>query len=373
MAQDINRRLSQLNVRRRGFDSRLTLDGKNEVLAKAYASERYETRTTRPFTKYALGSMQEVGPAYTQVGLDDAERVGKQLKRGLLEKKIPVDFRLQGSVPLNVHIRGVSDVDLLTLHDGFVTVDQTGRKHLAGHYTYGGVDPLSEMRKLRSHSEVVLRDSYPAADIDKTGNKAIKISGGSLRRSIDVVPSHWHDTADYQQSSAEHDRGVNIYDKSAHDTLMNYPFKHIKLVDEMDVKTNSGTKKTIRLCKNVKSDAIGDGKSIALSSFDITGLMWHAEWWKMYIASFNDLALLGETQAHLDALCRDMQRARSLKVPDGSRFILDSAEKAQSLVTLSLEVDELTKQVAREQTKLSNLDTIPWDQVNKSLSEVVIP
>ena len=45
---------------------------------------------------------------YAEISIETALRVGSQLQQKL---SIPIERRLQGSVPLNVHIRGVSDVE----------------------------------------------------------------------------------------------------------------------------------------------------------------------------------------------------------------------------------------------------------------------
>lgn len=219
MASTIDDRLSRLNVRRRGLDRVQRLDeaSRVEVLAKALSMEDYQRRTSnRPHTRYALGAMQEVDAAYTRIGLEEAARVGRQLETGMSRAGIVVGFEIQGSVPLNVHIRGVSDVDLLTLDEGFFTYDPSGSRALAGWFRSPvAYTPLSALQRLRSEAESILRNAFPKANVDCTGSKAIKVSGGSLRRPVDVVPAHWHDTIAYQASGQRHDRGVKILDRSS--------------------------------------------------------------------------------------------------------------------------------------------------------------
>ena len=111
MPRDINTRLENLRIRRKGVDAarsgRVTASVADEVLRKSVIQESWQRRATeQPYTRYALGAMQAVDPAYTQKSHDEADRVAKQLRSGL---SIPIEMRLQGSVPLDVHIRGVSD------------------------------------------------------------------------------------------------------------------------------------------------------------------------------------------------------------------------------------------------------------------------
>lgn len=373
MARDINKRLSQLSSRRRGLDrvSELTMDSLAEVLAKRDITESYEQRSSKPYTKYALGAMQEVGPDYTRIGIEEATRVGKQLENGLRAHDIGVQFALQGSVPLNIHIRGVSDVDLLTLDNGFFTYDQGGAsQHL---YTNPvSYTPQDKLRDLRLKSEVVLTNAYPAANVDKSGSKAIKISGGSLRRAIDVVPSHWHNTTDYQTTGQQHDRGVKVYNKSDHSTFMNMPFRHIKIITDKDLATQYGLKKTIRLCKNVKADAEADGKKVAISSYEIASLMWHCNNANLAHSSYFELSLLAVTQQHLDYLARNAAFAMSLMTPDRTRKIIDNNDKMNGLVSLSVEIDDLAEEVAKEQaTLLTQPRTL--DEARERLKSSYIP
>jgi hypothetical protein len=374
MARDINKRLSQLNTRRRGLDrtSTLSMDAQIDILTKSLNTEAYQQRSNQPYTKYALGSMQEVGPDYTRIGLEEADRVGNQLQKGLERKQIYVAFELQGSVPLNVHIRGVSDVDLLTLETAFVTYDG-GARSQAGLYTPITYTIADKMRQLRSQAENVLSDAFPAAEVDKSGNKAIKISGGSLRRPVDVVPSHWHDTTDWQSSQQKHDRGVKIFDKGTSATFLNMPFRHIKLIHERDQLVQSGLRKTIRLCKNVKADAENDGKDITVSSYDIAGLMWHCDLSRLIVNPANELQLLMVTQQHLDFLSRNIEYAKSLAAPDGSRFLLDSAAKVNGLVALSTELDDLAIEVAKEQSVALQYKQPTWQDINETLRKSYVP
>ena len=154
--------------------------------------ETYENRAHGEATKYALGAMQEVGTRYTEISYEEGQRVINQIASGLGSIPLEASYEFQGSVPLNVHIRGVSDVDILVLHGEFVTLDWDGPA--AGTYTRLPNPPtvLEQMQYLRTQCENLLTKRYPTATVDTSGDKSISLSGGSLRRKIDIVPSHWH-------------------------------------------------------------------------------------------------------------------------------------------------------------------------------------
>jgi hypothetical protein len=368
MARNISQRLSQLQRRRRGTDSlhRLNEGQQAELLLKSFRTEDWQKRAREgSYTRYAVGAMEPVDATYTRVSLETAERVGKQLNAGLGAAGYSVEFRLQGSVPLDVHIRGVSDVDLLTLDTSFFTYHPLGLQAQAGNYSPTSRTSFEVLNSLRGMAEKILRGAYPAAEVDTSGSKAIMISGGSLARPVDVVASHWYNTAAYQASGQEHDRAVTILDKKAQQTLDNWPFMHIKRVHERDTLTLGGLKKAIRLCKNVKSDAEDDGTIIQLPSFDIAATMYHANLSALISIAGFELALLAETQRHLDFLTMNEDEAQKLVVPDGSRKIFDSRAKLNGLRSLSLEMDDLVREVAKEQDYLLALIAQPNLQASR--------
>lgn len=349
MARDINQRLQQLRTRRDG--SRGTaMDSATlgSIFKSAPPVELWESRGAgdQPNTRYALGAMQAVSDTYTRVSKDTADRVANQLKERLAKDGIDAEFKLQGSVPLDVHIKGVSDVDLLTLSNELFSYHPKGIKALRGDYTNPAThSSLEVLIELRSRVEFRLEEAFPAAKVDKAGAKAVKISGGSLARDVDVVPAHWSDTVQYQATGTASDRGTNILDKKAMTTIKNQPFRHIELIGARCDQSGGGLRKAIRLCKNVKADS---DRKVTLPSFDIASVMYHADLDALRYGRFYELSILAETQRHLDVLTCNHAMAQTLYVPDGSRLIFDTTEKLQGLNELSRDMDELLNAVHAE-------------------------
>jgi len=354
MAADIDKRLSQLRARRDGSDRyALDSDALSDYVAKLSGNvvqEGWEKRATaaNKNTSYAVGAMQSVGATYTRVSIETAERIGKQLMTRLAKESINVEFRLQGSVPLDVHIRRVSDVDLLTIDKDFLVFDPQGIVAMNGGYTSTPKNSLGVLQTLRKHIEVELPLAYPQATVDTSGAKAVKIHGGSLPRVVDVVPAHWYDTVTYQSMKQESDRGIYILDKKAGTSVTNFPFLHIKKISDRCNSVGGCLRKAIRLCKNVKADAESEGTSIALPSFDIAATMYHSDTAHLAVGMYFELAILVETQRFLDVLARNHEYAKTLSVPDESRKIFDINGKLGALNTLSIELDDLLRRVAAE-------------------------
>ncbi|MDP9412548.1 MAG: hypothetical protein M3Q08_00260 [Pseudomonadota bacterium] len=370
MSRNIEDRLARLRTRRKGTDrlERVATAARDEVLAKALVTEGWEKRSSKPHTRYALGAMEAVDAEGTKKSVDTAVRVGRQLEKGL---SMSVTFRLQGSVPLDVHIRGVSDVDLLTIDLRMLTYASAGP--LAGQYARTTLSSMGCLIQLRGEAEKLLKAAYPAATVDCSGGKCIALSGGSLERPVDVVPSHWFDTVAYQASRQEHDRGVTILNKKVPTTIDNLPFLHIKRVHDADATVLGGLKKAIRLTKNVKNDADDQTNACKLPSFDIAALLYHADRGALLAGYTHDLAILHETQRFLDWAWRNQAEAKLLRTPDGSRAILDTPAKFDGLLAISLEMDDLANRVAAEQVPVMGIGVLDQQRVRKILREASIP
>lgn len=356
MGKDVNRRLTDLKSRRRGSSSTIAMDSitANSILF----SEKFETRSGGQWAKYALGIMQEVDPTYTRNSVAEGERVKSQITNRISTE---VKFEYQGSVPLNVHIRGVSDIDILVLLSRYLTIDVTGaRANTADYTSWVGQSGIAQLAFLRGELESALKAAYPAADVDVTKDKAIALSGGSLSRKVDVVPSHWHDSSAYQISRNKKDREVKIYQKITGDTLLNRPFLHIDKINQKEAATRGGAKKIIRMLKNLKADS-DNPSMILVNSYEIAGLVFHFEEAQLSVPAYNELALVAVAKQQLTRIIDNKLWAMGLMTPDGIRRIIDSEDKFKSLKLLRDEVSELGKNLVMELTPrywTDDLDTL---------------
>lgn len=366
MARNFDSRLERLKSRRQGPSElqkgQMTRDGRFVPL-----EESYQKRGTKIASTYALGAMQQVDPEYTAKSYEEGDRVRNQLEKALAGE-IPVEFDYQGSVPLNIHIKGVSDIDLLLVRTVFVVIDKNGPRANTHYSPWTGDSGESLLSQLRSRAEQILVNAFPEANVDVAGSKAITISGGSLRREVDVIPSHWYDNAEYQQSLLKKDRGIFIYLKKENDRTLNYPFLHMHQIQSKDDVTLGNTKKIIRLLKTLVAD-YDEGAPIELSSYDIASLVWHFENAPLLVHNWNELALLWVTKANLDSMVANENQTKDLITPDGTRKIIDKEAKFLSLIRLRNEVNDLVVEVANE---LSGLNTYTEAEISKTLRESVI-
>jgi hypothetical protein len=346
VATDYSNRINRVNARRNNSGgTRLS-----ESLSFAQDSSRWDTvvknygdKTNSKSFQYALVSMQEVDAKYTQISYREAERVASQIDSGLSKLGKTVTVELQGSLPLNVHLRRVSDVDMLVWPESFFMFSPNGVA--ASGYVSSSSNAVAEITSLRTQCVSVIQNAFPATKVDDTGAKCITVTDGSLLRDIDVVPSVLFKTAEYQLTQNDANRGVQIYDKKAKEILVNYPFKVRALINAKDSNTAGGCKKAIRLLKNMKEDA---DTTIALSSFNIMSLVYAMTDASLVHQFYSQGKIVSSLQEWFYELAHDEAKLRSLYTVDGSRKIVQSAADVTAVSQMSDELSMLLCRIALE-------------------------
>ncbi|MDR3600354.1 MAG: hypothetical protein P4L49_07730 [Desulfosporosinus sp.] len=325
-SKDYSKRLTNLKTRRK--DQELVKKAFSEGTYQ-YLTESYEVLQESDTIKYVIGAMMPVSETYTQNTYEQGERVKSQLLKNL-DSAYNVKFEYQGSVTNNTHIKAHSDIDILTLHGWFYTLQHP----LKPVSPYKG-DTVQDLLNLRQNCFKILTNAYPTAEVDDSGAKSISIKGGSLTRKIDVVPSSWYNTVLYDETKLPYYRGVSILDAKNKILIENTPFYHNKLLEVKDNLSANNYKKVVRLLKTLKADAEND---IELSSYDLASLMYHMEDAK-YVVGYSPLLLLENSINYLIFLNENSSYRNSLQVPDKSRNIF--VQNGASKTALKLMIDEL--------------------------------
>lgn len=109
----ITDRYTRLLQRRAPSEDRI-----HEKFEESYERERGD------HTRYILGAMRPVDAKYTKRLAEQGDRVENQLGKRLEAEYPTLEFRKQGSVSNDTHIRYFSDIDVLTIIDKFVTLER---------------------------------------------------------------------------------------------------------------------------------------------------------------------------------------------------------------------------------------------------------
>ena len=223
---NFEKRLQALKDRRQGSREYVIEESMNFYEATAAIRSGIDIRKSEDFeklkepsgVKYSIGAMTPVDKNSTKKSINEGNRVADKLITNLNTQGENVTKRIQGSVALDVHIKGHSDIDMLIITTNPVNIelpavnpslyyDSDYQRTLKADYQR----TLKDIAKdIRNKSEKILPIIYPDSNIDCAGNKSIAISGGGLYIKVDIVPEVWFDSRKYQQSKQEHERGVKI-------------------------------------------------------------------------------------------------------------------------------------------------------------------
>lgn len=196
-------------------------------------------KTTDDLHEFILEAMCEVDDSYTKRTKDAGNKV-----KGILEKSVTCDFRYQGSVMTDTHIKGASDIDLLCL----------GHRSLYDEAKNPARERVLCSQRLRGLGYNVV-----------SGAKSLQVKPTTYSIKVDVVNGTWNTS--YQPESC---RLIRIYNAKVQSMEKgDYPFISIKNINERSADTQGRLKKMIRFLKNLKEDS---NSPIKLSSFEINAI-----------------------------------------------------------------------------------------------------
>lgn len=328
MKKNYTQRLEKLKKRR--------LD---DQLQKAVLSESFNNVNINESVKYVLESMSEIDPTYTRNTYVASENIRNNLTKGLSNKGLTVEYRHQGSVETNTHIKLHSDIDILVFSEKFYSLEPP----LVPSIPYEG-DPINDLNELRVECFNILNSIY--SQVDNSNSKSIKVYPTSPKRKVDVVPSNWFNTVDYNNTSLEKYRGVQIFNKDTKSRQKDFPFLHISNVNDKDYRVNGSFRKLVRLLKTLKADADYD---INLSSFELASIVYSIPDSGLIKPKYQELLLLNEASCHLEKLINDNAYRESLISPNGKEKVFGvSTSKVVELKKMKLELDELTEDITEE-------------------------
>ena len=252
--------------------------------------------------KYINQSAEEVDKRYTEISYEEGERIKNSLDKVLDN----IDFEYQGSVSNNTHIRATSDLDLLVILRLYDV-------------------PNENLLQLKDNCHSNIKTNFPKVNIER-GAKSLKLTGGSLRRDIDVVPSCWNE-------KTKPKKGIAILNEEENSQVINTPFYHNQLLNQKDEHCKFFYKKAIRLVKNLKADIEEqENKELKISSYEITALIYHISNDKFSTLKQNtELVPMLVKEFNLLLSRKDL---KELEVPDGSRKIIKNKETIISLQEL---------------------------------------
>ncbi|MBS1611302.1 MAG: hypothetical protein JST49_00615 [Bacteroidetes bacterium] len=325
---------------------RAQLNPENYYFEKSFSDELSTISYSNVLTFVRL-AMKGVEPEYTRKSKEAGEKV-----KAHLSPIRDVVFKYQGSIMTDTHVKGYSDIDLLTISDKFFFYDRDGISNILGSYERLGYSASSLFRlqrvndvtpytgnsihdlwDIREQCEHILSATYEVCDIGKP--KAIRIRNKSLNRDVDIVVANWYDDVTSVINDRGDYRGIQIFNK---ETISrenpDYPFLSIKRINDRSSETNGRLKKMIRFLKNLRNFSQSD---IKLSSFDINSICYDINVSDYHNVSFHELVPVLYKQ--LKSICTNTYHSDRIVSVDGREYIFrDNQEKLKNVKLLLNEV-----------------------------------
>jgi len=301
--------------------------------------------------EYIRRSMKSVEQQYTSNTIEAGNKVSEHLRNN----NPLLDFKYQGSVMSNTHIKGYSDIDLVQITSSFYSRESKDNFQRKYHSTPGlsyqqsqklldvindtpyVYSPVQDLQLLRADAERVLINVYKNVNIKKS--KSIEVNPTNPNRIVDVVTASWYKTVDSEFYDQEIYRGIQIYDKESNTRLnVDYPFLKIHLLDQKNKDSNNRLKKMIRFLKTLKGDS--EYELRGFSSFDICSVCYNIPLERYDTLSY--YMLVNVLYEEFKKIAENETYRNSIKSIDGTEHIFyNKQEKLRLLKLLQQELSTI--------------------------------
>jgi hypothetical protein len=323
-----SKRLNNLQARK--FDSTLN----ESALSKAFDSFDMPENL-----KYLMESMRPIDKKYNDNTLQASDNVRNHLEREL-KLHFGRDYRTQGSVICNTNIQLHSDIDLLSIIARYAYL----HPEVPNNNPYNDSVPEVDIEQLRTQAIKIMKATYDT--VDDSGAKSIWIYNKNLRRKVDIVFAYWYNTTDYYKNSDEYYRGVQLYDFHERQRQgADYPFAHIQSVNGKGNSTNDGSRRGVRLLKNLKADS---DQKIDLSSFQLTTIVHSIENTRLQYRLGSEWNIGKVVSEEMNTLIEIPTYRKQVKSPNGTENPFLDDNTVAEIKKLKADLDELLVDTAQE-------------------------
>jgi len=290
--------------------------------------------------KYMIESMLPIGKDYNDRTLKAADNVQTHLENGF-DLHFARAYRTQGSVRTGTNIKAHSDIDLLTIVNRY-------------HYPQGepvspytASVPRDDIQELRKQATSILQSKYD--NVDANGENCVSIFNKSLHRKVDIAFGFWYNTNDYERTNDEYYRGIYLHKHPSCNRKQDFPFAHLYNVNLKGDSTADGSRKGVRLLKNLRADS--DVEFQHLKSFQLTTIVHAIDNGQLFYQPGQELSIAHAISGELARLIDSPVYRQSVKSPNTTEQPLgkEGIEKELNLLKTDLDtlIEDATKDIAR--------------------------
>lgn len=316
------------NLQNRKFDSELN----ESLISKSFSSKEIPDNV-----KYLVESMRPIDKKYNEKTIEAASRVQKHLENGF-NLHFKRAYKTQGSVTTGTNIKVHSDFDLLTVINSYYYPEESDPKNV---YTYS--DPNEDIIELRKQAVNILKSIYD--EVDDSGEKSISIFNKSLNRKVDVVFCYWYHSKKYEETKSEYYKGIYLFKFPTKTKIKDFPFATIENVNYKGDNTSDGSRRGIRLLKNLKADS---DLKINLSSFQLTSIVHSIDDELIKYSVGEELKIALAMSKEMEKLINSSIYRKSVKGPNGTENPLEKDETVIEIKKLKSDLDSLIEDSSKE-------------------------
>lgn len=315
------------NIQNRKFDKELN----ESVISKSFSSTELPQNI-----KYLAESMRQIDQKYNNKTFDAANRVQKHLQDNF-DLHFNMEYKTQGSVKTDTNIKVHSDFDLLTIIDRYHFLEPG----LPNKNSYTDTSPDDDIKALRDKSIKILKNIYD--EVDTNGAKSISIFNKSLNRKVDIVFCFWYYSKKFIETQNEYYKGIYLYEFPTKTKIRDYPFAHINNVNHKGDTTKDGSRKGIRLLKNLKADG-----EIKLSSFHLTSIVHNIENTSLNYTFGNELLIAQAISDEMNLIINEPTHRKGITSPNGTENPLEKDDLVPEIKKIKDDLDNLIIDSAKE-------------------------
>ena len=313
----------------------------DEALREPILSDGFSNPNIPDSVKYALESMVEIDVSYAYKVYNNSRRIHELLNKELTKRDIEVEYRYQGALKTFTNILLYGDVEIIVLKK----------------------NPSEKPHKDISELGAVLMDILSSGDynfksVDFSDKTRIRVIAQKPTCEIDILPSIWIETPDYNKTKNEVYRGIVEFDFEHRKVKKYLPFLNIARFNSKDNHTGGVLKCLSRLLMTLKKDA---EDTIALRDTEIKSMLYAIPEADLKVSQNQILALLPLMENHLNNLVVDDEFFKTIVSP--SRMEKVFASQPQKKEEIKKLHDALKKLISDIKEELGSSDKTLQDEI----------
>jgi hypothetical protein len=320
------------NLQNRKFDRELN----ESLISKSFSAGQLPDNV-----KYLVECMRPIDQKYNAKTLDAAGRVQKHLEDNF-NLHFNRAYRTQGSVKTATNIKVHSDFDLLAI------IDRYFYPEISSGNVYKDSDPNEDIKELRKQATKIMKDTYD--EVDDKGQKSIAVFNKSLNRKVDIVFCFWYNSQKYEETknntNDEYYRGIYLFNFPNGPKEKDFPFAHLFQVNSKGDATTDGSRRGIRLLKNLRADS--DTELKILKSFQLTTIVHSIANNNLLYTAGNEIAIAKAISDEMNIILQNPSYRKEIKSPNGIGTPLSNDEIVPEIKSLKADLDTLIEDSAKE-------------------------